>query len=66
MKSITNLINEASKEHLTYDLKNDIYNVLSDLAFNYDKHNKDFNKDKVEEAIEWFLSEFYEQNPNFA
>ena len=66
MKSITNLINEASKEHLSYNLKTDIYNVLSDLAFNYDQHNKEFNKDGVEDAIEWFLSEFYEQNPDFA
>lgn len=66
MKSITNLLTEASNKHLSYDLKSDIYNVLSDLAFDYDKHNKDFDKDKVKEAIEWFLMEFYDQNPNVA
>lgn len=65
MKSITNLLTEASNKHLTYDLKSDVYNVLSDLAFEYNKHNKDFNKNKVEEVIEWFLTEFFEQNPDF-
>lgn len=66
MKSITNLLTEATNnKHLTYDLKTDIYNVLSDLAFDYDKHNNDFDKDKVEEAFEWFLTQFYDQNPDF-
>ena len=69
MKSLKESINEAKNCILNcdinFDLRSDIYSVLSDLAFEYDKRNKKFDKNKVEEAIEWFLDQFYEQNPDF-
>lgn len=69
MKSLKESINEAKSvivnSEINFDLRSDVYNVLSDLAFEYDRRNKKFDKNKVEEAIEWFLDQFYDQNPDF-
>lgn len=69
MKSLKDSISEAKSHilssNINFDLRSDIYTVLSDLAFEYDSRNKKFDKNKVEEAIEWFLDQFYEQNPDF-
>lgn len=59
MKDLKDFINESKP---TFDVKSDIYNVLSDLAFEYHKKNKKFNQKDVEEALEWFTIQFFEEN----
>ena len=59
MKDLKEFIIE-SKPSFNFNVKSDIYNVLSDLAFEYDKKGKDFTKKDVEQAFEWFLMEFFE------
>lgn len=63
MKNLIEYINESNKTTrlpINYELDHDIYNVLSDLAYQYDLKGKDFEKEDVEAAFEWFLEKFYE------
>ena len=57
MKDLKEFIIESKP---SFNVKSDIYNVLSDLAFEYDKKGKDFTQKDVEQAFEWFLMEFFE------
>lgn len=59
MKDLKDFITESKP---TFDVKSDIYNVLSDLAFEYHKKNKKFNQKDVEDACEWFVIRFFEEN----
>ena len=56
-------VNEA-KTQLTYnptfDVKHDIYNILSDLAFEYDNADKDFSEKEVKKALDWFMKNFFD------
>lgn len=65
MKTLNNFIKESSNKTtclpINYELDSDIYNVLSDLAYQYDLKGKDFEKKDVEKAFEWFLEKFYEE-----
>lgn len=64
MKNLVDFINESNKTTrlpINYELDSDIYNVLSDLAYQYDLKGKDFEKKDVEEAFELFLDKFYEE-----
>lgn len=40
--------------------KNDLYNVLGDLMFEYNQAGKNINKSEFEKAIKWFTEKFYE------
>ena len=42
------------------DFKNDLYNVLGDLMFEYNQAGKNINKSEFEKAIKWFTEKFYE------
>ena len=64
MKDIKYFITEANiNTKVTFDLQNDVYNVLAELAYEYNKKNKDqlFNKDAMEDALEFFMDKFYEE-----
>lgn len=58
MKGLTDYINEAAMK-LTYNLSSDIYNMLSDLAFEYDKKRKKFDEDEVRAALDNFVDKFF-------
>ena len=66
MKSIINTINEGKKikieENIDFDVRSDIYNVLSALAYEYNNAGKGGFDDKreVAAALDWFMSRFYE------
>ena len=66
MKSIINTINEGKKikieENIDFDVRSDIYNVLSALAYEYDKAGQGGFDDKreVAAALDWFMSKFYD------
>lgn len=44
---------------INFDLQSDIYNVLSDLAQEYDAHNKNFDEKDVKKALDWFMKNFF-------
>ena len=56
-------LNEANTK-VTFDLRNDVYNVLAELAYEYNKKNKNhlLNKDAMEDALESFMDKFYEEH----
>lgn len=65
MKSLSEHITESNKTTrlpINYELDSDIYNVLADLAYQYDLKGKDFEKEDVEEAFEGFLERFFIEN----
>lgn len=62
MKNLVDCINESNKTTrlpINYELNSDIYNVLGDLAYQYELKGKDFEKEDVEKAFEWFLEKFF-------
>lgn len=64
MKQITTFLESKSKKIETNvsldDFQNDLYNVLSDLMFEYNQAGKNVNKSEFEKAIKWFTEKFYE------
>ena len=57
MKNIKDSINESK---LSFDIKRDIYNALEELACAYERKGHKFNKQEVEESVDWFIMEFFE------
>ena len=64
MKQITTFLETKGKKIETNvsldDFQNDLYNVLSDLMFEYNQAGKNVNKSEFEKAIKWFTEKFYE------
>ena len=64
MKQITTFLESKSKKIETNvsldDFQNDLYNVLTDLMFEYNQAGKNINKSEFEKAIKWFTEKFYE------
>ena len=64
MKQITTFLESKNKKIETNvsldDFQNDLYNVLSDLMFEYNQAGKNINKSEFEKAIKWFTEKFYE------
>ena len=57
-------LNEEGEElpidYLADDLRSDVYNALSDIAFKYHKEGVDLTEDDMDKAIEWFQMRFWE------
>lgn len=64
MKQITTFLESKGKKIETNisldDFQNDLYNVLSDLMFEYNQAGKNVNKSEFEKAIKWFTEKIYE------
>ena len=64
MKQITTFLESKGKKieiNVSLDdFQNDLYNVLSDLMFEYNQAGKNVNKSEFEKAIKWFITKFYE------
>ena len=64
MKQITTFLESKGKKIETNvsldNFQNDLYNVLSDLMFEYNQAGKNVNKSEFEKAIKWFTEKFYE------
>lgn len=62
--SYFNKLNESGEElpinYLENDLKSDVYNALSDVAFKYHQKGADITEDEMDKAIEWFQLTFWE------
>ena len=58
------MINEAASvdRKLSFDLQNDIYNVLADMGYEYDKKGKSFEENDIREALDWFVDKFFDQS----
>ena len=63
MKGLVEMINEAASvdRKLSFDLQNDIYNVLADMGYEYEKKGKSFEEKDVREALDWVLEKFFEE-----
>ena len=64
MKQITTFLESKGKKIETNvsldDFQNDLYNVLSDLMFEYNQAGKNVNKSEFEKAVKCFTEKFYE------
>lgn len=64
MKQITTFLESKNKKIETNisldEFQNDLYNVLSDLMFEYNQVGKNVNKTEFEKAVKWFTEKFYE------
>jgi len=64
MKQITTFLESKSKKIETNvsldDFQNDLYNVLTDLMFEYNQAGKNVNKSEFEKAVKSFTEKFYE------
>ena len=65
MKNLKDQLNEGIKPNLieykpNYNIRTDVYNILEELDFRYQLKGKNFDKKEVEEALEWFTIEFFE------
>ena len=64
MKQITTFLETKGKKIETNvsldDFQNDLYNVLSDLMFEYNQAGKNVNKSEFEKVIKWFTEKNYE------
>ena len=64
MKQITTFLESKGKKIETIvslgDFQNDLYNVISDLMFEYNQAGKNVNKSEFEKAIKLFIKKFYE------
>lgn len=61
MKNLKDILTESKSTKLTYELKYDLYNVLGDLAFEYEMKNKKFDKKDLEREFSSFLDKFFEE-----
>ena len=63
MKGIVEIINEAASvdRKLSFDLYNDVYNLLADMSYEYDKKGEEFSRDDMEDVFDWFLERFFDQ-----
>ena len=64
MKQITTFLESKGKKIETNvyldDFQNDLYNVLTDLMFEYNQAGKNVNKSEFEKAVKLFIKKFYE------
>ena len=64
MKQITTFLESKSKKIETNvsldDFQNDLYNVLTDLMFEYNQAGKNVSKADAKKALDYFLEKFYE------
>ena len=64
MQNITNFIEESKSNVNTNisvdDFSNDLYNVLSDLMFEYNQAGKNISKSDFEKEIKNFTNKFFE------
>ena len=49
------------EEHIKEELKSKVYNALSEVAYEFADINDELHKKAMEEAIEFFMIQFYEE-----
>lgn len=59
MKDLKDFITESKP---TFDLRSDVYNALTDLAYAYHNKGKKLKQGEWESAIEWFIMNFFEDD----
>lgn len=68
MKRITSSYENDAEFHLGADMKSEVYNALGDIALKYIQRantegiSEDVVYDKLDEAIDWFLDRFFEED----
>ena len=58
--------NESLNEDLYSSFKSDIYNAIAEVIFDYDTDpSQTVTRKDIEYALEWFLTHFFDENPEF-
>lgn len=52
-------IMKTFEESIKEQFKSKVYNALEDVAMDYPDISDDLHKEAMEEAIEWFMTHFY-------
>lgn len=65
MKTLKEQLNEGLRAGLVeykpiFNIQSDIYNILEALADQYELKSKKFEQKEVDEALEWFSIQFFE------
>lgn len=65
MKTLKDQLNEGIKPNLIeykpiYNVQSDVYNILAELAYRYELKGKKFDHNEVDEALDWFIIQFFE------
>lgn len=65
MKTLKDQLNEGIKPNLIeykpiYNVRSDVYNILAELAYRYELKGKKFDQNEVDEALDWFIIQFFE------
>lgn len=65
MKTLKDQLNEGIKPNLIeykpiYNVRSDVYNILAELAHRYELKGKKFDQNEVDEALDWFIIQFFE------
>ena len=57
------MINEANSvdRKLSFDLYDDVYNLLADMSYEYDKKGKKFDRNDMEDVFDWLLERYFDQ-----
>lgn len=58
MKTLKDIVINESKNQLTYNLRHDVYNILSDMCFQYEKKHMKIDEFKLESAVKYFIDSF--------
>lgn len=48
------------EEYIKEQFKSEVYKALENVAFNYPDVSSELHKEAMEEAVEWFMTHFYE------
>ena len=59
MKNLKDFITESKP---SFDVRSDVYNALTELAYAYHNKHKKFTQGDVEAACEWFIMNFFEED----
>lgn len=59
--------NESLNSNLYSSFKSDIYNAIAEVVFEYDNDpTQTVTQKDIEYALEWFLTHFFDENPEFS
>ncbi len=48
------------EEYIKEQFKSEVYKALENVAFNYPDVSSELHKEAMEEAVEWFMTHFYD------
>ena len=63
MKNLVETLNEAiAIKNVSFDLKNDIYNAMAHIGYEYTRKGKTFDKETVKDVLYLFMDKFFDED----